>query len=447
MHAASREADSEADIAATARALGLSERDIRAQQEALQKSFRGQPRHAASREADSESDIAATARTLGLSERDLGEQQSAYEVYGGALKKSVNLRMKERSSKYVKDVGGNDNIKETPGEYFYQRESENDPWVRISAAEYKERFKQGGHLLDINLAEKLYNKIPGPKSEKRLAALRDILNEGGTNLRSKTKDGNKVTDRVPEIHFNKFFDGTWSETELRDKWTRGHSAKLAQYRHFLAKTEGDDRLGAAFRKRFEAFVSLLESIDKYGSPSTRTPARDSGLRLDGEPDRRTRIGRDLEAKATQGDSSQPVEAPTSSPPPARITGLRLDGAPDMRTKIGRESSGMRGDGTGMHHHHQAQEQQHQHQQQQQMMMQMMMQQQQQHMPQHHMQHMQQFHHQQLFHQHTGSVGDMGGMSSMGGTPDLSTRHTGPRAADGSLDMRFAANRGHDKWLD
>jgi hypothetical protein len=426
--------------------------------------------------------------------------------------------MKERSSKYVKDVGGNDNIKETPGGYFYQRESENDPWVRISAAEYKERFKQGGHLLDINLAEKLYNKIPGPKSEKRLAALRDILNEGGTNLRSKTSHGNQSTDKVPEIHFNKFFDGTWSETELRDEWTRGHSAKLAQYRHFLAKTEGDDRLGAAFRKRFEAFVSLLESIDKYGSPSTRTPARDSGLRLDGEPDRRTRIGRDLEekgtqrestrtpardsglrldgepdrrtrigrdleAKATQGDPSQPVEAPTSSPPPARITGLRLDGAPDMRTKIGRElrigreleerssppparitglrldgapdmrtkigreSSGMRGDGTGMHHHHQAQEQQHQHQQQQQMMMQMMMQQQQQHMPQHHMQHMQQFHHQQLFHQHTGSVGDMGGMSSMGGTPDLSTRHTGPRAADGSLDMRFAANRGHDKWLD
>ncbi len=41
----------------------------------------------------------------------------------------------------------------------------------------------------------------------------------------------------------------------------------------------------------------------------------------------------------------------------------------------------------------------------------------------------------------------GSMSSMGGTPVLSTRHTGPRAADGSLDMRFVTKRGHDKWLD
>jgi hypothetical protein len=373
--------------------------------------------------------------------------------------------MSGRSSQHVKNVGGNDNIKETPGGHFYQRESENDPWVRIGAAEYKEQFKQGGHLLDIGIATKLFNKIPGPRlGDKRLAALRDILNEGGTNLRSKTKDGNLRTDKVPEIHFNQFLDGEMSETKLRDEWTRGHSAKLAQYRQFLAKTEGDDRLGAPYRKQVEAFVSLLESIDKYGSPSTRTPARDSGLRLDGEPDRRTRIGRDLEekgtqrestrtpardsglrldgepdrrtrigrdleAKATQREPSQPVEAPTSSPPPARITGLRLDGAPDMRTKIGRELS-------SMHHHHHAQEQQ------QQMMMQMMMQQQQQHMPQQHMQ-------PGWFHQPgmSGRVGDMGGMSSMGGTPDLSTRHTGPRAADGSLDMRFAANRGHDKWLD
>ena len=70
-----------ANIAATARALGLSERDILSQQEALQKGFRGQPMHAASREADSESDIAATARAFGLSERDLGEQQSAYSVH------------------------------------------------------------------------------------------------------------------------------------------------------------------------------------------------------------------------------------------------------------------------------------------------------------------------------------------------------------------------------
>jgi hypothetical protein len=75
-------------------------------------------------------------------------------------------------------------------------------------------------------------------------------------------------------------------------------------------------------------------------------------------------------------------------------------------------------------HPQAQEQQDQHQQQ------MMMQQQQQHMLQQHMQHMQQmqqFHHQQLFHhhQHMGSGCDMGGMSSMGGTPYLSSRHTGP----------------------
>jgi hypothetical protein len=149
--------------------------------------------------------------------------------------------------------------------------------------------------LDIGIAEKLYNKMPGPGlGEKRLAALRDILNEGGTNLHSKTKDGNKVTDRVPEIQFNKFLDGEMSEPELRDEWTRGHSAKLAQYRQ---------------------------------------------------------------------------------------------------------------------------------------------------------QYMKQFHHQQLFHQHMGSVGDMGGMSSLGGTPDLSTRHTGPRAADGSLDMCFTANRGHDKCLD
>ena len=140
-----------------------------------------------------------------------------------------------------------------------------------------------------------------------------------------------------------------------------------------------------------------------------------------------------------------MEAATPSRPAARITGLRLDGAPDMRTTLGRQLSGMRGDkdGTSMHHHPQAQEQHDQHQQQ------MMMQQQQQHMLQQHMQHMQQFHHQQLFHhhQHMGSGGDMGGMSSMGGTPYLSSRHTGPRAADGSLDMRFAANRGHDKWLD
>ena len=71
-------------VAATARALGLSERDIRAQQEALQKGFRGQPRHAASREADSKADIAATARDLGLSERDLLEQQSAYSGHTAA---------------------------------------------------------------------------------------------------------------------------------------------------------------------------------------------------------------------------------------------------------------------------------------------------------------------------------------------------------------------------
>ena len=74
-----------ADIAATARALGLSERDIRAQQEALQKGFQAQPRHAASREADSKADIAATARDLGLSERDLLEQQSAYSGHTAAF--------------------------------------------------------------------------------------------------------------------------------------------------------------------------------------------------------------------------------------------------------------------------------------------------------------------------------------------------------------------------
>ena len=171
-------------------------------------------------------------------------------------------------------------------------------------------------------------------------------------------------------------------------------------------------------------------------------ARDTGLRLDGAPDMRTTLGR-LAAKAPTppATQTQPLEAATPSRPAARITGLRLDGAPDMRTTVGRQLSGMRGDtgGTSMH----AQEQQPQHQQQ------MMMQQQQQHMLQQHMQHMQQFHHQQLFHhhQHMGSGGDMGGMSSMGGTPYLSSRHTGPRAADGSLDMRFAANRGHDKWLD
>jgi hypothetical protein len=79
-HAASPEADSVSDIAATARALGLSERDIRAQQEALQKDFRGQPRHAASREADSEADITATARALGLSERDIRAQQEALQT-------------------------------------------------------------------------------------------------------------------------------------------------------------------------------------------------------------------------------------------------------------------------------------------------------------------------------------------------------------------------------
>jgi hypothetical protein len=180
-------------------------------------------------------------------------------------------------------------------------------------------------------------------------------------------------------------------------------------------------------------------------------ARDTGLRLDGAPDMRTTLGR-LAAKAPTppATQTQPLEAATPSRPAARITGLRLDGAPDMRTTLGRQLSGMRGDtgGTSMH----AQEQQPQHQQQ------MMMQQQQQHMQQQHMQHlqqhmqhmqMQQFHHQQLFHhhQHMGSGGDMGGMSSMAGTPYLSSRHTGPRAADGSLDMRFKANRGHDKWLD
>jgi hypothetical protein len=38
--------------------------------------------------------------------------------------------MSGRSSKHVKDVGGNDNIKETTGGYFYQIESENDPLSR-----------------------------------------------------------------------------------------------------------------------------------------------------------------------------------------------------------------------------------------------------------------------------------------------------------------------------
>ena len=130
----------------------------------------------ASREADSESGIITTARALGLSKRDLGEQQSAYSVLGAAHE-SRDLRMSSRSSQYVKDKGGNDNIKKSPGGYFYQRESENDPWVRISEAEYKERRKEGGHLVDLGIAAKLLKKIPGPGlGEKRLAVFKDVLN-------------------------------------------------------------------------------------------------------------------------------------------------------------------------------------------------------------------------------------------------------------------------------
>ena len=264
----------------------------------------------ASREADSESHIAATPRALRLPERE--------SVHGAALE-SRDLRMSSRSSQYVKDVGGNDNIKKSPGGYFYKRESENDPWVRISEAEYKERRKEGGHLVDLGIAAKLLHKIPGPGfGEKRLAALKDVLNEGGTNLRSKTFAGNHLSDKVPESHFSEFLDGDLSETTLRERWTRAHSAKLAQYRRFLSNTEGDDRVPESFRTRLSAFVRRLEGIDLYGSPSTRTPARDSGLRLDGEPDRRTRIGRDLEAKLKDSKStSTPSKESKSTSTPSK----------------------------------------------------------------------------------------------------------------------------------
>ena len=129
----------------------------------------------ASREADSESDITTTARALGLSKRDLGEQQLAFQCTLMLLKVATCVCLSTHHSTYrfcfcknnkrtiiIKDKGGNDNIKKLPGGYFYQRQSENDPWVCISETEYKERRKEGGHLVDLGIAAKLLKKIPGP---------------------------------------------------------------------------------------------------------------------------------------------------------------------------------------------------------------------------------------------------------------------------------------------
>ena len=59
------QADFEADIAASARVLGLSKRELLAQQDALRKGFHRQQMHLASREADSKTDITVTDRDLG----------------------------------------------------------------------------------------------------------------------------------------------------------------------------------------------------------------------------------------------------------------------------------------------------------------------------------------------------------------------------------------------
>jgi hypothetical protein len=58
-------ADFEVDIAASARVLGLSKRELLAQQDALRKGFHRQQMHLASREADSKTDITVTDRDLG----------------------------------------------------------------------------------------------------------------------------------------------------------------------------------------------------------------------------------------------------------------------------------------------------------------------------------------------------------------------------------------------
>ena len=82
--------------------------------------------------------------------------------------------------------------------------------------------------MDLGIATKLLNKIPGPGlGEKRLT----VFKEGGTNLSSKTFTGNHLPDKTPEFHFSEFLDGDVSETAFRDLGTRGHSAKLTQSLH------------------------------------------------------------------------------------------------------------------------------------------------------------------------------------------------------------------------
>ena len=569
-----------ADIAATARALGLSERDIRAQQEALQKGFQAQPRHAASREADSKADIAATARDLGLSERDLLEQQSAYSGHTAACES----RPSSGRAPIPKHQTGDLNVTNAshvydcklakkllpPGTLPKEQQKALDRFLTLTVnLPVKTRSGPGGNfgshpdsdnVLDTEIMNALGTRQPlsdGALARVRakVALVKGMAKDAGLSDDSikslilplvvlRGPNGTTVDERYPVVYENGKPVNIWkdqpsAETGLKDNGEpdlrtikgreRAANAKtFAQDTGLTKDGQADERtkhgqhLGvpkAEMRASFtgkkkdgtpdmrtklgkqieearvhkQANVPVVESSSKsdeslsaQSTPQKKPPAhtlpspspeaaaklverasralegqhqrtqqealqraaraRDTGLRLDGAPDMRTTLGRlSTKMPTPPAAQTQPMEAATPSRPAARITGLRLDGAPDMRTTLGRQLSGMRGDkdGTSMHHHPQAQEQHDQHQQQ------MMMQQQQQHMLQQHMQHMQQFHHQQLFHhhQHMESGGDMGGMSSMGGTPYLSSRHTGPRTADGSLDMRFAANRGHDKWLD
>ena len=373
----------EAEISATASAFGLSVREVHEQQGAL-------CRH---NDRATEAGVSSAASALGLSPREVHEQQEAMRSFEHMAVSSKDLRISSRSSEYVAEVGGNENIRKSPGGYFYKRASPEDAWVRVGEAEYTALRKEGGHLVDCGIAAKLLEKIPGPRLRgDRLAALKDVLNEGGTNLRSKTRYGNRVRDKVPEGDFNKLLDGDLGDDDLWSRWTPDHKAKLGQYRRFLDNTEGDDRVPAPLRKRLQALVGRLEAVDRLhatsGKPrastpppqrrsptppspptpraSTRAHARDTGLRFDRALDMRTTLGRCLVAPP-----------PPPQRLPARETGLRLDGSFDMRTSIGVLGSSVLMSGSGV-----------------------------------------------------------GGGCGGGG---------GPRCADGSLDMRFASNRGRSKW--
>jgi hypothetical protein len=318
-----------ADIAATVHALGLSERDIRAQQETLQKGFRGQPRHAASREADSKADIAATARDLGLSERDLLEQQSVYSGHTAAFES----RPSSGRAPIPKHQTGDLNV------------------------------TNESHVYDCKLAKKLLP--PGTLPKEQQKAL-DLFLTLTVNLPVKTRSGpggnfgsHPDSDNVLDTEI---MNALGTRQPLSDGALARVRAKVALVKG-MAKDAGlsDDSIkslilplvvlrgpnGTTVDERYPVVYENGKPVNIWKDQ----PSAETGLKDNGEPDLRTTKGRERAANAKtfaqdtgltkdgQADErtkhGQHLGVPKAKMR-AAFTGKKKDGTPDMRTKLGKQ---------------------------------------------------------------------------------------------------------------